>query len=510
MANVLGKALKTDLNKPPAISAGEDYMKSVEPTLKELKGAEEQKLKFEKEKSIQTAESEAEKAKSFSSAKEGEIKSLREDPARAELEGLMGQKAKAEFIPTQENAKDMATLFSLMNVIGFAIGAGGKQHAQQAMSAMNGMLEGHQKGRDDLYRQERNIFDINQKLLDKKIDGLFKFMQENSKLYTKDKELAEQNAMVKFAEEGAGFLKAYYEKNGPGPTFEYMKQLVKAKEHAADLTDKEKTRAENERFRLQQAAIAAQAKKDAAAGRTPAGAKGNVAGAVERMTQSMGQASDALTNLARLPVTTSNPIFGQSSFNSLFTAPLSVLNQKMSDDTSQMMKTRMAAVSRTLASLETGGAATGLVGLTKSIEDGVAIPAGSSLVVALDKLAEMRRIVETSSRIAFSSSNYSSSQKDEIQKSLNLVRTAIPYSQEDLDLAIRTSQGKGIKLQPGEKNMTFTEFVNEHGLGEKPSASTEKKQMPTGEKLSSYTQAHPEFNGDEEKAKEFLRSQGYK
>ena len=251
MANVLGKALKTDLNKPPAISAGEDYMKSVEPTLKELKGAEEQKLKFEKEKSIQTAESEAEKAKSFSSAKEGEIKSLREDPARAELEGLMGQKAKAEFIPTQENAKDMATLFSLMNVIGFAIGAGGKQHAQQAMSAMNGMLEGHQKGRDDLYRQERNIFDINQKLLDKKIDGLFKFMQENSKLYTKDKELAEQNAMVKFAEEGAGFLKAYYEKNGPGPTLEYMKQLVKAKEHAADLTDREKTRAQQAADRLQ-------------------------------------------------------------------------------------------------------------------------------------------------------------------------------------------------------------------------------------------------------------------
>jgi hypothetical protein len=122
----------------------------------------------------------------------------------------------------------------------------------------------------------------------------------------------------------------------------------------------------------------------------------------------------------------------------------------------------------------------------------------------------MRRIVETSSRIALSSPNYSPSQKDEIQKSLNLVRTAIPYSQEDLDLAIRTSQGKGIKLQPGEKNMTFTEFVNEHGLGEKTVAPTETKQMPTGEKLSAYTQSHPEFGGSEEKAKEFLRSQGYK
>jgi hypothetical protein len=125
------------------------------------------------------------------------------------------------------------------------------------------MLEGHQKGRDDLYRQQRNIFETNQKQLDKKIDDLFKFMQENTKLYARDKVAAEQNANAKFAEEGAGFLKTYYEKYGPGPALEYMKQIVKAKEHAADLTDKEKTRAENERFRLQQADIQAEAKKEA-------------------------------------------------------------------------------------------------------------------------------------------------------------------------------------------------------------------------------------------------------
>jgi hypothetical protein len=125
------------------------------------------------------------------------------------------------------------------------------------MSAMNGMLEGHQKGRDDLYKQQKNIFETNQKQLDKKIDDLYKFMQENTKLYARDKVAAEQNANAKFAEEGAGFLKAYYEKYGPGPALEYMKQVVKAKEHAADLTDKERTRAQQAEFRRQEKAEAA-------------------------------------------------------------------------------------------------------------------------------------------------------------------------------------------------------------------------------------------------------------
>ena len=444
MANVLGKALKTDLNKPPAISAGEDYMKSVEPTLKELKGAEEQKLKFEKEKSIQTAESEAEKAKSFSSAKEGEIKSLREDPARAELEGLMGQKAKAEFIPTQENAKDMATLFSLMNVIGFAIGAGGKQHSQQAMSAMNGMLEGHQKGRDDLYRQERNIFDINQKLLDKKIDGLFKFMQENSKLYTKDKELAEQNAMVKFAEEGAGFLKAYYEKNGPGPTLEYMKQLVKAKEHAADLTDKEKTRAENERFRLQQSAIQAEAKLEAA--REKAAAKTDKATQqqfiVQRSVNALGGVASAVESLNKLPAgTTAGILPNLTTKDGMFNYIRNAAGRTMSKSEEKAVETLFTGITRNLAAIEASGAATGLTGLSTQLEKLRPVAGDKAIDVAL-KMADIRRIATENVQPLIDSGLMPKQQAETARMLVNRISKAIPYTTDEVVTALSAGKGK--------------------------------------------------------------------
>jgi hypothetical protein len=173
--------------------------------------------------------------------------------------------------------------------------------------------------------------------------------------------------------------------------------------------------------------------------------------AASRVLQAFTQASDALTNVARLPITTTGPMFQQKQFNSLLTAPLSALNQEMSDTTSQKMQTRMVGVARSLASLESGGAATGLVGLANSIESGVAIPAGAKLDVAMDKLAEMRRIVESSSEAQLSDKNLSEERKNLIRSKLELVRKAIPFTQEQLDAASNAA-----KENP---DLTFTEFA---------------------------------------------------
>jgi len=173
--------------------------------------------------------------------------------------------------------------------------------------------------------------------------------------------------------------------------------------------------------------------------------------AASRVIQAFTQASDALTNIARLPISTTGPMFQQKQFNSLLTAPLSALNQEMSDTTSQKMQTRMVGVARSLASLESGGAATGLVGLAQSIESGVAIPAGAKLDVAMDKLAEMRRIVESSSEAQLSDKSLSEDRKNLIRSKLELVRKAIPFTQEQLDAAAMAA-----KENP---DLTFTEFA---------------------------------------------------
>ena len=191
-----------------------------------------------------------------------------------------------------------------------------------------------------------------------------------------------------------------------------------------------------------------------------------------RVIQAFTQTADALQNVANLPITT-GPLFQQKQFGSLYTAPLSALNQKLSDDTSQMLQTRMTGVARGLAALESGGAATGLVGLTDSIEKGVFIPAGASLGVTLDKLGEMRRIVESSSKAQLNDPKLSPERKALIQQELDIVRTAIPFTQSDVDKAMKAS-----KKNP---NVSFTEFATQKPIGEGPidAKAVNSKEVPT-------------------------------
>ena len=191
-----------------------------------------------------------------------------------------------------------------------------------------------------------------------------------------------------------------------------------------------------------------------------------------RVIQAFTQTADALQNVANLPITT-GPLFQQKQFGSLYTAPLSALNQKLSDDTSQMLQTRMTGVARGLAALESGGAATGLVGLTDSIEKGVFIPAGASLGVTLDKLGEMRRIVESSSKAQLNDPKLSPERKALIQQELDIVRTAIPFTQSDVDKAMKQA-----KKNP---NISFTEFATQKPIGEGPidAKAVNSKEVPT-------------------------------
>jgi hypothetical protein len=188
------------------------------------------------------------------------------------------------------------------------------------------------------------------------------------------------------------------------------------------------------------------------------GGAGAAAGQIERISGAISQVRGAIENVADLPITTTSPLFGQKLLsNSLFLAPLSVLNQTMDDTTTQMMATRMVAVARGLATLETGGAATGLVGLADSIEKGVTIPKGAQLYVALDKLAEMRRIVDDAALTALASNKYTPEQKELIRYNRDRVHESIPFTQKEVTAAVKA--GLDQKLNAEQKRLTFTEFA---------------------------------------------------
>jgi hypothetical protein len=154
------------------------------------------------------------------------------------------------FIPTQESAKDMASLFSLINVVGFALGAGGKRNAQAAMSAMNGMLEGHRAGREDVYKKEKAAFDTSLKQLKMRYDTLDNQLKDALNIYNTDKEAGLRKAEMAYAEAGANFYKQYQDKFGLAGMYEFHKQAYDSANKMWNELKREEDRSE----RLKQAA----------------------------------------------------------------------------------------------------------------------------------------------------------------------------------------------------------------------------------------------------------------
>jgi len=178
------------------------------------------------------------------------------------------------FVPSKESAQDIAGLFSLISVIG---AVAGKRNAQLAMGNMNGMLEGHRKGRADLYKKERNEFDTNFKAMLKKHEEFRKKMEDAIKLAPYDKEKAMADAKIAAVEANSEIVKAQLDRGYLTDAFKTVDGIQKGiqkvkegyeKEAAAERRHRETLASSKENARLarEQALNLAQAKAGASAG----------------------------------------------------------------------------------------------------------------------------------------------------------------------------------------------------------------------------------------------------
>jgi len=166
----------------------------------------------------------------------------RETPIKEQKFEIDNALMKEHFKPSKENLQDQAALFSLINVIGFAIGAGGKQNSMQAMHAMNGMLEGHQKGRGDLFKEEQVKFEKNFKALQQKANFLESELRHSLEEFTRDKRAADERAAAAFASSGADFMKQYAEKYGLVEAHKRAVEVKRSADKAVDEYQKEQRR----------------------------------------------------------------------------------------------------------------------------------------------------------------------------------------------------------------------------------------------------------------------------
>ena len=213
---VMPKLPKTAaLTQPKPTPEGMIGPAEVGPVLSELGTA-----KAEAAFNVGEADIAVEKAKREEKATEARMKiekaeeqsqALKDMPQRKALEDAREEMVNKSFVPTKDTATDLAAMFSLISIVGMVVG---KSNAQRSMSAMNGMLEGYQKGRADLYKKEQIEFDKNFKAMQAKVATLEKGLAEGMEVAKYDKELGDLKITMALAEAESPVLKAMASRQG--------------------------------------------------------------------------------------------------------------------------------------------------------------------------------------------------------------------------------------------------------------------------------------------------------
>lgn len=92
-----------------------------------------------------------------------------------------------EFHPTQDNMMTLATIFSLVGVLGGMMGGGGRNASMNALGAMTGMMDGWSKGEKNRFALEKSAFDESLKSMQARNEGLQKQIENLVNQYTNDR-----------------------------------------------------------------------------------------------------------------------------------------------------------------------------------------------------------------------------------------------------------------------------------------------------------------------------------
>jgi hypothetical protein len=403
--------------------------------------------KLEIDKAVSEAERTREKAKTTLAGTEEATKRLIETQTPLKEQKSEVDKALMDknFEPSKENLQDKAALFSLINVIGFAIGTGGKQNSMMAMHAMNGMLEGHQKGRADLFKQEQVKFEKNFKALQQKATFLESELRHSLEDFTRDKRAADERAAVAFAESGANFMKQYAEKYG---LVEAHKRAVEVKRSADKaVADYERDQRRNQDKIEADARHLAQMKELKQFGSSLKSEEKSQKVTqqtmmAQRAVNSLGGVASAVESIKELPAgTTTGMLPNLQTKDGMMNYVRNTVGRKIASREAEMLNTLFTGVGRNLASIEASGAATGLSELSKQMQSGTYINSGTDdpYKVAL-KLADIRRIAVENIRPAIDSGLMPKGQAETASKLVERIEAAIPFT--TIDVVKAANSGK--------------------------------------------------------------------
>ena len=348
-----------------------------------------------------------------------------------------------EFHPTKENIQDIATLFSLIGVVGTLLGGSGKVAAMNSLSSMTGMMKGWREGRADLWKKELQEFEKSTAIWKLNLEKARDRLKRVVELQATNRQEADALAAVTIAELGSPIVSEKVKLQGPQAGLTLLTEVSSAVDK--ELKDKREDRRDAatqahrktmEGFRQKEIDIreregGAKATQQRFVAQRAVNALGGVASAVESISQ-----LPSGTTLGVLPNLTTKD--GMTNYLRNFAG------RTVSKQEEKALETLFSGVTRNLAAIEASGAATGLVGLATQLEKLRPVAGDTAFDVAL-KMADIRRIATENTRPLIESGLLPSQQAQVADALIQRVEKAVPYTTNDVIAAIPKKDRKTIE-----------------------------------------------------------------
>ena len=365
-----------------------------------------------------------------------------------------------EFHPTQENTQSLATLFSLMGVIGFAMGGQGKMSAMNSLNAMTGMMKGWQQGRKDLWEREKAEFDKNLAKTKFALDNAYKDAERAMKALAYNRDEAAALANESAAKLGGQVGKQILEKQGIERYFNYLDGIKKDFQIAEKLASSERLAAKKaEEARMRDDARFAQQDKieqqrEAARERRhkqemdqrerlaqlkASQPKGQASAANTRyafnMAEAFSQAAQDLVNISNMPRDTVMGNFAElagKSGDSLKQGLTAAIGRKITSQDERMFAQLVAGLDQNMARTLGGGYANS--GAKHAIEAyKQQLPrAGDSAAVSAMFLARFKQELGIFADVFAAHPGASDRMSEKVNKYTEAVNKAIPFTVQDV------------------------------------------------------------------------------
>lgn len=422
------------------------------------------------------------------------------------------------FKPTKEDLSSYAQLGSMIGTLGLMLGNSGKSSSRMAINSMSGMLNGWRQGRKDLYEKESKAFDQEFKRIGAIRKDIQNDIENSMKMWATKRKDAVALAETAAYKAGTDSVLGTMIRQG---RFREVRDLLESNRKVDEKALETKTRLDarkeemaqrdrQHRETMKQRALLASQKK------TPLSPQQQ---SFEDMVSiSLNEAAAQVENLSTMKFATTGLWQGRNT-KGLIDAPLGVLANNLTTEDVQRYNAVIGIIGREAAKVLAGGRI-----ITDKAADDLAnqfkVRDGDKPFTVLEKIANIRQFFERAIEVKKARPSVSPEMQEIYIKALKSFKDSIPVTNKEVNEAKRQYDERKTR----KVTKTFGDVIKEMGGPTKPvetpavktpSAAETKsvtpaaiKQMPSGEKLSAYAKAN--FEGNQDAAIEYLKSQGYK